>query len=323
MFKTRFFTSIILSALPAAAFAHATMLVPEAPADSYYLATLQVPHGCDGKATTEVQIKLPEGFIAAKPQPKAGWEIEIIKGKYQKSYDLHGKPVSEGPLEIRWKNGSLPDEYYDTFTISGKFSGIAAGRSVPFVSTQICGTDGKIAWTEIPAAGQSVHDLKNPAPTVTLTAAEGHDHHDMNMNMGASDFAPVKIGDLEITAAFIKSMTPGQPVGGGFVTVVNSGKADDRLVSVKPEARADHVEIHEMKMDGDVMRMRKLADGLPLPAGQTTEMQPGGLHMMFMGVKKPLAAGEKIKATLTFEKAGSVEIEIPVVDLKGGMQHKM
>jgi copper(I)-binding protein len=52
-------------------------------------------------------------------------------------------------------------------------------------------------------------------------------------------------------------------------------------------------------------------------------MKPGGLHMMFMGVKKPLAAGEKIKATLTFEKAGSIEIEIPVVDLKGGMQHKM
>ncbi|MBL0373848.1 DUF1775 domain-containing protein [Rhizobium sp. KVB221] len=321
MKNIRIISSVILSAVPAMAFAHATMQIPEASADSYYLATLQVPHGCDGKATTEVQIKLPEGFIAAKPQPKAGWEIEIIKGKYQKSYDLHGKTVTEGPVEIRWKNGNLPDEYYDTFTISGKFSGIAAGTSVPFVSTQLCGSEGKVAWTELPAEGQNPHDLKNPAPTVTLTAGEGHDHHGMEMK--AAEFSPVKVGALELSAAFIKAMTPGQPVGGGFVTIANNGKTDDRLVSVSPASGADHVELHEMKVDGDVMRMRKLNDGIALPAGKTTEMKPGGLHMMFMGVKKPFMAGDTVKATFVFEKAGTVEIEIPVVDRKGGMQHKM
>ena len=319
MFTTRIFASLVLSTAPAIAFAHATMLNPEAPADSYYLAVLQVPHGCDGKPTTEVDIKLPEGFISAKPMPKAGWEIEIVKGKYQKSYELHGKPVSEGPVEICWKNGNLPDEYFDTFTISGKFTGVAAGTSLPFISTQICGTDGKIVWDQIAAAGQNPHELKNPAPVVTLTAAsEHHDHGDM-----AAKFTPVTVGDLQITAAAIKAMTPGQPVAGGFVTVVNNGKQDDRLVSVTVAEGADHVELHEMAINNDVMTMRKLADGLPLPAGKTVEFKPGGLHMMIMGVKKPFTAGMTIKTTLMFEKAGPVEIEIPVQDMKPGMQHKM
>jgi len=321
MLKTKLYTALLLSTLPLSAFAHATLQTAQAPADSYYIATLQVPHGCDGKPTTEVQIKLPEGFISAKPQPKAGWELEIIKGTYQKRYDLHGKSVSEGPLEIRWKNGNLPDEYYDTFTISGKFSGLEAGTAVPFVSTQLCGSDGKIAWTEIPAAGQNPHDLKNPAPLVTLVAAEGEHHHGMEMK--AAEFVPVKIGDLVLTAAFVKSMTPGQPVGGGFVTIANTGHHDDRLISVATASEAGHVELHEMKMEGDVMRMRQLVDGIPLPAGATTEMKPGGLHMMFMDVKVPFAAGATVKATLAFEKAGSVEIDIPVIDGKGGKHHKM
>ena len=320
MFNTKFFTTAILSVLPVSAFAHATLQAPQAPADSYYLAVLQVPHGCDGKATNELQIKLPEGFIAAKPQPKAGWEIEIIKGKYQKSYELHGKTVSEGPLEIRWKNGNLAD--YDTFTISGKFAGIPAGTVVPFVSTQLCGTDAKVVWNEVADAGQDPHDLKNPAPTVTLTAAEeGHEHHAMDGK--AADFVPVKVADLVLSSAFIKAMTPGQPVGGAFVTITNSGKTDDRLVSVKPAAGADRVDLHEMSVNGDVMSMRKLPEGLPLPSGKSVEMKPGGLHMMFMGVKKPYAAGEKVKVTFVFEKAGSVEVEIPVLDIKGGHQHKM
>ncbi|MDB5525496.1 MAG: hypothetical protein JWM58_3259 [Rhizobium sp.] len=319
MFKSKIFTSLILSALPAAAFAHATLVTPEAPADSYYLAVLQVPHGCDGKATTEVQIKLPEGFIAAQPMPKPGWEIEIIKGKYQKTYDNHGKPVAEGPLEIRWKNGNLPDEYYDTFTISGKFADIAAGTAVPFVTTQICGTDGKAVWDQIAKQGQSHHDLKNPAPVVTLTAADEHGHHDDMAGM----FMPVTVGDLQITSAAIKAMTPGQPVGGGFVTVVNNGKQDDRLVSVTVAAGAERVELHEMAMNNDIMTMRRLADGIPIAAGQTVEMKPGALHMMIMGVAKPFKAGETVRATLTFEKAGKVEIDMPVKDMKPGMGHKM
>jgi uncharacterized protein YcnI len=318
MISTRIFASILLSAIPAAAFAHVTLEVGEAPADSYYNAVLQVPHGCDGKATTEIDVKLPEGFIGAKPMPKAGWELEIVKGKYQKSYDLHGQPVSEGALEIRWKNGNLSDDYFDTFTINGKFAGIPAGTAVPFVTTQICGSDGKAVWDQIAKAGENAHHLKNPAPVVTLAAADEHGHHHDDM---AGMFMGVSVGDLDITSAAIKAMTPGQPVGGGFVTIVNKGKTDDRLVSVSIAKGADKVELHEMSMNNDVMTMRKLADGIPVPAGKTVEMKPGGLHMMIMGVKKPFKAGDTVRATLTFEKAGKVDLNIPVQDMKPGMKN--
>ncbi|MDB5523265.1 MAG: hypothetical protein JWM58_1028 [Rhizobium sp.] len=318
MFQTGFIASLILSTAPAVAFAHVTLQADEAPADSYYLAVLQVPHGCDGRATTEVDIKLPEGFIGAKPQPKPGWEIEIVKGKYHKSYDLHGQPVAEGPLEIRWKNGNLPDDYFDTFTISGKFADIAAGTAVPFVTTQLCGTDGKTTWDQIAKDGQSPHDLKNPAPVVMLTAVDEHEHHHDDM---AGMFMGVSVGDLDITSAAIKAMTPGQPVAGGFVTIVNKGKTDDRLVSVTIAEGASHVDLHEMSINNDVMTMRKLADGLPVPAGQTVEMKPGGLHMMIMGVTRPFKAGDTVRATLTFEKAGQVELNIPVRDMKPGMKN--
>ncbi|MFM2280871.1 MAG: hypothetical protein RLZZ444_3102, partial [Pseudomonadota bacterium] len=162
-------TTLVMT--PAAAFAHATLTESSAPADSYFVATLQVPHGCDGKSTNEVQIKLPEGFISAKPQAKPGWEIEIIKGKYQKEYKNHGKTIAEGPVEIRWKNGDLPDAFFDTFAISGKLSGVEAGSALPFITTQLCGKDASVSWSEIPAAGQDPHSLKHPAPMLEIVSA--------------------------------------------------------------------------------------------------------------------------------------------------------
>jgi len=135
----------------------------------------------------------------------------------------------------------------------------------------------------------------------------------------AGIFMPVKAGDLEITAAAIKAMTPGQPVGGGFLTIVNHGTQEDRLVSITIAAGARTVELHDMAMNNDVMTMRKITDGLPLPAGQTVEMKPGGLHMMIMGVKAPFKAGNTVHAVLQFEKAGKLDIDIPVKDMRPGM----
>ncbi|WP_333899086.1 YcnI family protein, partial [Agrobacterium pusense] len=111
-------TLFIAAASTAQAFAHATFVDGSAEQESTVVAALQVPHGCEGGlATTEVQIKLPEGFISAKPQPKAGWELEVIKGDYRKAYKNHGKEIKSGPVEIRWKGGNLPDEFYDTFAV--------------------------------------------------------------------------------------------------------------------------------------------------------------------------------------------------------------
>ncbi|WP_349434493.1 DUF1775 domain-containing protein [Pararhizobium sp. A13] len=304
----------------AAAHAHASFEIDEAASESGFKAVLQIPHGCDGKATTEVQLKLPEGFVFAKPQPKAGWEIEIIKGDYQKSYDNHGKTVTSGPLEIRWKNGNLSDDHYDTFVIKGTISGFDKETQIAFPVTQLCGATDKVVWDEIAAQGQDAHSLEHPAPTITVTpaTAEGHHGHDM---VGMGD-ATVKAGSLEISGGAVKAMLPGAKVGGGGFAVKNDGSEDDTLVSVESPA-AGRVELHEMTMQNDVMKMRKLEEGIAIPAGETVELKSGSLHLMFMDVKEAFAEGDSVPVTLTFEKAGKVDYVLPVGNAAGGAhKHK-
>jgi periplasmic copper chaperone A len=85
----------------------------------------------------------------------------------------------------------------------------------------------------------------------------------------------VGTGALKITGAWAKAMLPGQPVGGGYLTIENTGAEADRLLSIASSASPD-VQIHEMKMEGDVMKMRRLADGVEIPAGGKVELKPGG-----------------------------------------------
>ncbi|WP_027667508.1 copper chaperone PCu(A)C [Rhizobium leguminosarum] len=308
----------------ASAEAHVTFLDREAKQESTILATLQVPHGCDGKATTEVRVKLPEGFVFAKPQPKAGWELEVIKGDYQKTYDNHGDKVKTGAIEVRWKNGNLSDDFYDTFVIQGKVSGVDAGTSLAFPVTQMCG-DTVQTWDQVVKEGGAAHGMKSPAPLLKVVAGEdhGHDHDDMaGMDMTAMSGAAapagdtVKAGDLDISGGFAKAMLPGQPVGGGFFTVKNNGQADDRLVSVSSPA-AGEVQIHEMVTKDNVMRMRQLKDGIAIAAGETIKLEPGNLHLMFQKVKSPFKQGDEVPVTLTFEKAGKVDLVLRVLSAQG------
>ncbi len=310
--KTMKLSALAVLAATGTAQAHATFTSATVAAEGYALMQLQVPHGCEGKATNEVRIELPEGFVFAKPQPKAGWELEIIQGEYQKTYDNHGTKVSAGPAEIRWKGGELPDEYYDTFVIRGKISGVAAGTELAFPATQLCGSDASVAWTEVAAPGQDAHDLKNPAPVVKVVEKQGQEH------MSAP--APTMVGQISVEGAFTRAMLPNQPVGGGFVTIRNAGGAD-RLISATSPA-SEIVELHEMAMEGDVMKMRKLENGIEVPAGETVELKPGGLHLMFMQVKTPFKEGDSVPVTLTFEKAGSIDVIFPVRDAAPkGHQH--
>jgi copper(I)-binding protein len=131
-----------------------------------------------------------------------------------------------------------------------------------------------------------------------------------------------KAGDLVISAPMAKATPPNAPVSGGYMTITNNGSQSDRLVSVSTPF-APKVEIHEMTMEGDVMKMRPLTGGLEIPAGGSVELKPGGYHVMFMGLTEPLKEGESRKAVLTFEKAGTVEVEFTIQDIKPGghMQH--
>ncbi len=147
-----------------------------------------------------------------------------------------------------------------------------------------------------------------------------HAHGSGHAAHSAEAPASVRVGDLELSGAFTKAMLPGQPVGGGYLTIHNKGASNDRLVAASSSI-ADMVELHEMAMEGEVMRMRKLNDGIPVPAGATVELKPGGLHLMFMKVKDPFKAGGSVPLTLTFEKAGSVDLVLPV-DAAGPAGHQ-
>ncbi|KAF1687235.1 hypothetical protein B1992_04430 [Pseudoxanthomonas broegbernensis] len=120
-----------------------------------------------------------------------------------------------------------------------------------------------------------------------------------------------RLGDLEVSVAWARATPPGAPVAGGFLTVRNRGAADERLVAVESEA-AQSVEIHEVRHEGEVARMRRMEAGLPVPAGQTVVLEPGGYHLMFIRPAKAFEAGERVAATLVFEKAGPLPVEFEV-----------
>jgi len=124
-----------------------------------------------------------------------------------------------------------------------------------------------------------------------------------------------KLGAIKIGHPYARVTAPGQPTGGGFLKLENTGTAD-RLVAARA-AVSNAVELHTMSMDGDVMRMRQV-EGIDLPAGKTVELKPGGLHIMFTGLKAPLKAGDKFPLTLKFEKAGEVTVDVVVETPKAG-----
>jgi len=101
------------------------------------------------------------------------------------------------------------------------------------------------------------------------------------------------------------------PSAGGYFTVINTGTEPDRLVSIASPL-AERVEIHESSIVDGVARMRPLPHGIEIAAGETVELQPGKIHLMFIRPSAPLVEGERFDATLFFEKAGDVDVEFAV-----------
>ncbi len=118
-----------------------------------------------------------------------------------------------------------------------------------------------------------------------------------------------KAGAITISHPYARATAAGQPTGGGFMKLVNTG-GNDKLLSISAEV-SKAVELHEMKMEGDVMKMRQV-DGIELPAGKTVELKPGSYHVMFIGLKAPLKVGDSFPVKLKFEKAGEVVVSVSV-----------
>ena len=156
---------VVLAAAPRAR-AHATLDRSEAPADSFFNTAINVPHGCEGSATLRVRVRIPDGVIGVKPQPKPGWELAVRKEKLKTPIvESHGRTITEVVAEVTW-SGRLDDENFDQFRIHMKLPD-KPGETLYFPVVQEC-EKGVHRWIEIPAAGESRGDYKEPAPSLKL-----------------------------------------------------------------------------------------------------------------------------------------------------------
>ena len=139
--------------------------------------------------------------------------------------------------------------------------------------------------------------------------------------VGFAQAQNAKVGSLQIENAYTRATVPGQMAAGGFMKTENKGGVDLLVSASSPVA--GEVQLHEMAMEGNVMKMRQVKD-IPVPAGGAVELKPGGLHLMFMSIKAPLTAGETVPVKLKFAKAGEVEVKFPVNAMGahgGAMKH--
>jgi copper(I)-binding protein len=121
----------------------------------------------------------------------------------------------------------------------------------------------------------------------------------------------VTVGDLRIMQPWARASAGHGNAGAAFMTIVNSADEEDRLTSASTSV-AKKTEIHETTSENGVMKMRMVNGGLTIPAGGEVELKPMGLHVMMMGVTEKLVEGKTLMLTLTFEKAGSIELAVPI-----------
>jgi len=121
----------------------------------------------------------------------------------------------------------------------------------------------------------------------------------------------VKAGDLVISQAWSRATPGGAKIGGGYLTIENKGTTPDRLIGGSADVAAK-VQVHEMTMDGGIMKMRPVEGGLTIDPGKTVKLAPSGYHLMIMDLKSPLKQGDKVPVTLEFEKAGKVAVTLDV-----------
>ena len=161
-------TFLVTASLATPAFSHVTLERQEAPVGAPYKAVFRVPHGCGTSPTVKLRVRIPDGVIAVKPMPKPGWQIDTVKGKYDKTYTMfHSGEVTEGVKEVSF-TGRLSDDNYDEFVMSMYLTEDLPAGSVLYIPVvQEC-ESGVHRWIEIPEAGKEARDYKEPAPGLKL-----------------------------------------------------------------------------------------------------------------------------------------------------------
>jgi copper(I)-binding protein len=120
------------------------------------------------------------------------------------------------------------------------------------------------------------------------------------------------LGSIHISQPWSRATPKGAASGAGYMTLTNKGAAPDKVSCVSDDASAQ-CEIHTMTMEGGVMKMRPVEGGLEIKPGESVTLKPGSNHMMFLSLKHPLEQGQRVKVTLKFDHAGTIDIDYPVV----------
>jgi hypothetical protein len=129
--------------------------------------------------------------------------------------------------------------------------------------------------------------------------------------LGSASANEYEAGPIKIDRPWARPTIGSSKNSAAYMTLSNSGASADKLLAVKSDA-AEHVALHESRMDGEIMRMVPVKDGIEVPPHGTVELKPLGLHVMLMGLRKPLKEGETFPMTLVFAKQGEVEVEVKV-----------
>ena len=276
---------IALFTLAPAAFAHVSLAEPRTEAGTRYEGVLRVGHGCDASSTTAVSVRMPQGFSSARGLPKAGWTLSSRAG------------------EVTWTaqpGAALPTKEKGEFMFTGKLP--ASPGALWFKVLQTC-EQGVQDWAQVPASGLSTEGLKTPAVLLQV--------------MSGADLAAWR--DLpQVDGGWVRATVPGQQATGAYMRI--TAKSPMQLVGVETPAAAV-ADVHEMKLEDNVMRMRPLAR-LELPAGSAVELKPGGNHLMLQDLKQPLPAGGSVPMTLVLRNAAGVEsrleLKLPVLAQPAG-----
>lgn len=124
---------------------------------------------------------------------------------------------------------------------------------------------------------------------------------------------------VSVIGHYARAVPSGQPNSAAFMTLENSGAEDRALIDARSSV-SKFVELHTHKKEGGMMRMRRV-DQIVIKAGSETVLKPGGLHVMFIGLKKQLTQGDKVDLELIFDDGSRVQLKLPV-KMVAGMQHK-
>lgn len=182
---------VVAGALPAAA--HVTVSPDTTDAGAYALLTFAVPHGCDGSPTTKVTINLPdEGIGPVTPSVNPNWDVERVR---------EGDDPQGNVLQVVYTAKTpLPDDLRDTFELSTLILPDAEGETIAFPILQTC-EEGETNWDQIPEDGQDPHDLDEPAPAFTVTAAEAPAHDEAEDGAASDEASSEEAGAVEQPAA--------------------------------------------------------------------------------------------------------------------------